>query len=316
MGGYAMDDADELLRNAEVATARAQADGGGRWASFDPSMHEAALARFELEQSLAGALEGGQLTLDYQPMVRLAGPYAGSGHIRHAEALIRWRHPDRGLVGPDEFVPLAEESGLIVPIGTWVLREATRQARVWQLMSDDTSRFTVSVNLSPRQLHHPGLVGDVALALRASGLAAGTLVLEITEGAVLRDPEAAIPVLAALRQLGVRIALDDFGTGQSSLSHLTRLPLDSLKVDRSFVAGLGSDGPETAVVRALIQLGKVLGLEVIAEGVETREQLASLRSMGCDLAQGFFFGKPLGPDGITALLRAERRKSGSWAAVR
>ena len=183
-------------------------------------------------------------------------------------------------------------------------------------MEERPEPLAVSTNLSGRQLFHPGLVTEVAAVLGASGLPAPSLVLEVTEHAVMRDVDAAVPTLAALRALGVRIALDDFGTGSSSLSHLTRLPLDMLKISRSFVAGLGRVGAEDAVVRTLVQLGRVLGLETVAEGVETRAQLAALRGLGCDLAQGFLFGRPLGADGITALLRAERRRSSSWTAAR
>lgn len=307
---------EQVLRDAEVAMVRAQAEGGDRWATFEPAMHTVALARFDMEQALGEAIDLGQLVIEFQPLVALAGSMGQARQIRQVEALVRWRHPVRGIIAPSDFLPLAEVSGLIVPLGGWALREAVRQARIWQLMDDAHAQLMVGVNLSARQLFHPGLLPEVAETLRGSGLAPSTLVLEITENALIRDPDGTIRTLRALRELGVRIALDDFGTGSSSLSQLTRLPLDALKIDRSLMAGLTRDAAEAAVVRTLVHLGRALHLETIAVGVETRAQLVALRGMGCDMAQGFLFGKPLGPDGITSLLRAERRRAASWARAR
>jgi EAL domain-containing protein (putative c-di-GMP-specific phosphodiesterase class I) len=208
--------------------------------------------------------------------------------------LVRWNHPERGLIAPDAFIPMAEETGLIIPIGSFVLHQACADAAEWHAEFGDRAPQSMSVNLSPRQIQDPGIVGDVQLALSQSGLAPYALILEITESFLLEDTESAADTLARLKALGVRIALDDFGTGYSSLTHLDRFPVDVLKIDKSFVDALGSDDAErSSLVSAIVNLGMMLGLHVTAEGIEGSAQLASLRSMGCELGQGFLFAKPM-----------------------
>jgi EAL domain-containing protein (putative c-di-GMP-specific phosphodiesterase class I) len=218
------------------------------------------------------------------------------------EALARWDHPRRGLLSPTEFISLAEETGLILPIGRWVLAEACSQARAWQDRYPGDPPLLMSVNLSVRQFQHPELVEEVAQILRETGLAAGSLKLEITESVVMEDADANTITLRRLEALGVRLEIDDFGTGYSSLGYLKRFPVDVLKIDRSFVAGLGRDPEDTAIVRAVISLAHTLGLAVTAEGVETAEQLAHLREMGCELGQGYLFSEPLPSAAAGALL--------------
>ncbi len=279
---------EDLLRDADSAMYEAKKKGKARYEVFDPSMNERAVARLRLENDLRRALERDEFAVHYQPEVSLE-----SGEVIGAEALVRWKHPARGLVYPEEFVPLAEETGLIVPIGWRVLREACRQARRWQDQRASASLPKMSVNLSARQLTHPGLVEDVAGVLRASRLEARDLILEVTESGLMGDVETSVAILRRLKDLGVRIAVDDFGKGYSSLYYLKCLPIDILKADRSFVGGLGTDGKDEGIVRVVIELAHTLGLEVVAEGVESGEQLEHLREVGCDLAQGFYFWRPV-----------------------
>jgi diguanylate cyclase (GGDEF)-like protein len=283
-------DTAELLRNADVAMYDAKEHGKGQFKVFEPAMQDRVRDRIGVEAELRGALERDELVLAYQPLVSLADE-----EIVGVEALVRWRHPARGLLPPGFFLPVAEESGLILPLGRWVLREACRQARDW-VGSRDGRRFKISVNLSPRQLHHADLVDEVVGALDDAGLDPGALVLEITESMILRDHQAVAAKLRALRRLGVGVALDDFGTGYSSLSHLLHLPVDQIKVDRSFVSG------HDDMVGAILQLGRTLRLETVAEGVETPEQAERLRGLGCQLAQGYHFGRPLEAAAFSALL--------------
>ncbi len=283
-------DTAELLRNADVAMYDAKEHGKGQFKVFEPAMQDRVRDRIGVEAELRGALERDELVLAYQPLVSLADE-----EIVGVEALVRWRHPARGLLPPGFFLPVAEESGLILPLGRWVLREACRQARDW-VGSRDGRRFKISVNLSPRQLHHADLVDEVVGALDDAGLDPGALVFEITESMILRDHQAVAAKLRALRRLGVGVALDDFGTGYSSLSHLLHLPVDQIKVDRSFVSG------HDDMVGAILQLGRTLRLETVAEGVETPEQAERLRGLGCQLAQGYHFGRPLEAAAFSALL--------------
>ena len=252
--------------------------------------------RIAIEIGLRRALERGELRLVFQPIVDLA-----TERVVGMEALVRWWHPDRGLLPPDVFVPLAEETGLILPIGRWVLEEACRQARAWPGGPDLAP--VISVNLSPRQFQEPALVEVVATALQASDLTPDRLRLEITESAMMADADVSAETLQRLRDLGVRIAIDDFGTGYSSLGYLQRFPVDLLKVDRSFVAGLGRGGDEDAIVDAMIGLAHALRLPVVAEGVETVSQARRLRELGCEFGQGFHFGQPCPVDQIIPLLR-------------
>ncbi len=294
-------DPGELLRAADIAMYKAKRTGKSRYEVFDPSMGARALKLLELEADLRRALERGELRLHYQPKVELA-----TGNVVGVEALVRWEHPERGTVPLDEFIPLAEETGLILPIGRWILEQACRQAREWQGQCRVGEPLEVSVNVSARQFGHPGLVGEVARVLEETGLEPKGLLLEITESVVMGDAESNAATLRELKELGVRLAIDDFGTGYSSLSYLHRFPVDALKIDRSFVDGLGRESEDMAIVRAVIALAHSLRLEVIAEGVETQEQAKRLQALGCQIAQGYFFSQPLPPDGVEERLVAGR----------
>ncbi|HWJ45900.1 MAG TPA: EAL domain-containing protein, partial [Gaiellaceae bacterium] len=277
-------EAEDLLRNADVAMYMAKRDSKGSYRVFEPTMHERVVERLELRSDLQHALSLDQLELHYQPVVRLAGR-----DILGFEALVRWNHPARGLIPPVQFIPVAEETGLIVPMGRWILETACREAVRLQQQFPREEPLTISVNLSVRQLQSETLVGDVRKALAATGLAASSLVLEITESLMLSDTDFAMQQLHELKSLGIRLAMDDFGTGYSSLSYLSRFPVDILKMDRSFV---GSQENE-ALTSAIIALGTSLSLEVVAEGIELPEQASSLEELGCELGQGFLFAKPM-----------------------
>ncbi len=290
--------AADLLRDADTALYRAKAAGKGDYAVFDPAMNAAAVARLELEADLRRAVARGELALAYQPLVALA-----DGRVRRAEALVRWTDPARGPVPPGCFIPLAEETGLIRAIGRWVLAEACRQAAAWRRAFGDRAPV-VCVNLSAREFGDPDLPTTVAGALRDAGLAPAGLALEITEGVLMGTAPGTLATLWQLRDLGVGLAVDDFGTGYSSLAYLKRFPVDTLKIDRAFVAGLGADGEDTAIVGAVVGLAHALGLATVAEGVETADQAAGLRRLGCTLAQGYHFARPLPPAALAALLAA------------
>ena len=288
---------DQLLRNADLAMYRAKASGKGRAQVFEPEMHTAALERLNIEADLRRALDRGEITIQYQPIVAV-----GSGVISSMEALMRWQHPVRGPLSPGTFIPLAEETGLIHELGRHVLFEACLQARRWQLAHPSHPTLGVSVNLSPRQLVHPDVVDQVASALDASRLPASALVLEITEGAMMHDTGAAIAKLTALKELGVRLALDDFGTGYSSLSYLRRFPVDMVKIDRSFVASMENGDQKGSLPRAIISMAQTMQLQVVAEGVETAGQLELLALSGCDFAQGYYFAEPQDSKALGTLL--------------
>jgi diguanylate cyclase (GGDEF)-like protein len=294
---YGQDDAQDLLRNADVAMYRAKrSDEAGAYATFEPSMHTAVVERLEIEADLRRATERDELLLHYQPIIELA-----SGRITGVEALLRWAHPRRGLVMPFEFIPLAEETRLILELGRWVLREACRQAAIWRA-DPRTDRPWVSVNLSGLQLLDSSLDAEVAAALADSGLEPASLTLEITETVLVQDVAAAVDRLETLRALGVSIAIDDFGTGYSSLRYIRRFPADVLKIAKPFVDGL-HDETDTALVRTIVALADSLGLRTVAEGIEDHRQLARLRELGCLLGQGYLFARPLPAHDVTELLR-------------
>jgi EAL domain-containing protein (putative c-di-GMP-specific phosphodiesterase class I) len=259
--------------------------------------HLAAQQEVEVNGELNQAIERAEFTVHYQPKVLLA-----TGEVVGVEALIRWEHPDRGLVLPSRFIPFAEETGLIVPLGRWVLKEACRQAKEWQHRYPADLHLTMCVNLSARQFRDPDLVGQVADALEGTGLHPSNLILEITESSLMEDTPSTLTALRELKALGVRLAIDDFGTGYSSLSYLKRFPVDLLKVDRTLIAGLEWDRRSCAIVLAAIVLAHCLGLEVVAEGVETSGECAMLRVLGCDFGQGYYFSKPRPPEKVRALL--------------
>jgi len=288
--------AADLLRHADVAMYRAKALGKGRYAMFEAGMQAEVMDRLDLEADLQRAVDRGELAVFYQPIIAL-----GTGELAGHEALVRWRHPTRGLLAPGAFIPLAEETGLVAPIGRFVLREACRQAARWAAF---VPGLTMNVNLSGRELEDPRLLDDVTAVLRATGLPAERLVLEITETVLMQDTEATIERLRALRALGVRLAVDDFGTGYSSLRYLNRFPLDVLKMAKPFVDGLGSPDGDPALARAIIELGSDLGLHIVAEGIERSPQLAHLQRLGCPYGQGFWFARPMPAAEATAALGA------------
>lgn len=289
---------DDLVRKADLAMYQAKAKGKAQYQLFDARLTTGALDQLDLEADLRHALERGEFEVVYQPKVVLA-----SGQLTGFEALLRWHHPMRGSVSPAQFISLAEETGLIVPIGQWVVTQACRQAQEWHRSSDHAQGLTMHVNLSGRQFQHPDLVADVACAVQASGLNPCQVVLEITESVVMDDAATNIATLRALKALGVQIAIDDFGTGYSSLSYLRRFPVDILKIDKTFVDGLGQDAEATAIVEAVITLAHTLGLTVVAEGIETAGQAQQLAALGCEAGQGYFYAKPLRAAAAGALLR-------------
>jgi diguanylate cyclase (GGDEF)-like protein len=282
--------AEQLLKEADVAMYQAKNDQEVRYRVFDPVMHAAAINRLENETELRRAIERQELVVHYQPIVGLA-----AGQIGGVEALVRWQHPTRGLLAPAEFIPLAEETGLIVSLGRWVLREACREVQGWRVGPEGTPAG-LSVNLSTRQLRDPNLVPEVRSILDDTGFDPSRLILEITENAVVENDTVVMDHINGLREIGVRLAIDDFGTGYSSLSYLSRLPIDILKIDRSFVHALGEGNPEGSVVRVICQLAQAWGLVVVAEGIEQPHELEMLRAEGCGLGQGFYFGRPVPGD--------------------
>jgi diguanylate cyclase (GGDEF)-like protein/PAS domain S-box-containing protein len=299
---------DSLIRDADAAMYRAKERGRARYELFDQLMRARAVERLEVENELRRAIERSELVLHYQPVVSLA-----TGAIIGVEGLLRWRHPQRGLIPPGEFIPIAEESGLIEPIGRWVLEEASRQVVEWHRARPDARPIEISVNLAARQVAQRDLADVVLGVLRGTGLDPGLLSLEITESVLIEESGLPIETLRSLKALGVQIVLDDFGTGYSSLGYLNTFPVDALKIDRSFVNGLDSQRENAAIVEAIVGMARALSLQVVAEGVETEVQLTELKRLGCDSAQGFYFAKPLPAAemgellmGNTALVRREQ----------
>ncbi|MGZ4403330.1 MAG: putative bifunctional diguanylate cyclase/phosphodiesterase [Gaiellaceae bacterium] len=288
------DSADELLGDADFALYEAKALGKDRYVLFEPRMHLAAQDRFALEADLGQAIEQGEFFLVYQPTFDLR-----TGDVLGVEALIRWQHPIHGVINPDAFIPVAEETGLIAPIGRWVLREACRQLAVWQKAGHTVG---VSVNVSAYQLDRDGLAGDVTFAIAESGVDPSLLTLEITESALMHDVPAAARRLGELKALGIRLAIDDFGTGYSSLAYLRQFPVDALKIDRSFISSLATSDEAAAIIQTLVQLGKTLRIDTLAEGIEDTDQLQHLQRAHCDQGQGFLFARPLGTAAIQNFL--------------
>jgi diguanylate cyclase (GGDEF)-like protein len=301
---------EELLRNADVSMYTAKSNGKNRIEIFEAGMHAAVVDRLALRGDLEQSMKRDQLFLLYQPVVRLS-----SHEVVGVEALLRWNHPERGIVGPVEFISIAEESGAIVPIGRWVLEQACRQALAWDRASPDR-RLTMNVNVSGRQIAEPDFVEEVRRVLADTGLEPGRLVLELTEGVLMRDTEATLATLVDLKKLGVRLAIDDFGTGYSSLSYLHRFPIDVLKIDRSFVASMFNGPDATALLQSILRLSETLHLETVAEGIEDAKQLAELRSSGAITGQGFLFAHPLAADAVSRLLASGATLSAGVSAER
>jgi diguanylate cyclase (GGDEF)-like protein len=291
---------DQLIRNSDLALYRAKADGRSTYRFFGPEMDAQMQARHLMEHDLRNALPAGEFELHYQPVVNLE-----SNEISGVEALIRWRHPEKGIIPPSAFIPVAEEIGFIVPLGEWVIRQACATAAKWP------GDVRIAVNLSPIQFRNPGFVQVVVSALAASGLAADRLELEITESVLLQDSEATLSTLYQLRGLGVRIAMDDFGTGYSSLSYLQSFPFDKIKIDRSFVKDIVDGVGSLNIVRAVAAMANGLGMATTAEGVETKEQLETVKAEGCTEMQGFLFSRPVPAEEIEALLLARCKAQGS-----
>jgi diguanylate cyclase (GGDEF)-like protein len=294
------DTAEDLLRDADAAMYAAKNGGRNRHRVFEADMHERALERFALEGELRRALDRNEFRLDYQPVLELA-----THRVVAVEALVRWQHPTRGLVMPNDFIPTAEETGLIVPLGRWVLESACRCAKTLQDRPGTASGLIMSVNLSPRQFHDPNLVGDVAHAIDSAGIDATTLVLEITESMLTADLDATAETLGRLKELGVRFAIDDFGTGYSTLSYLRRFPIDILKLDRELICA--ESGSDPKLTKALVGLGQTLELATVAEGIERPEQEAELRALGCELGQGFLFARPMSEADLVRELESPQR---------
>ena len=281
-------DAADLLRNADVAMYMAKRERKGSYRVFEPDMHREVVERLEMRADLQRALETGQLEVHYQPVIRLSG-----GTVYGFEALLRWHHPTRGTIPPTQFIPLAEDTGLIIPIGRWTLNQACQQGAMLHERFTADPPLNISVNLSVKQLQSDTIVEDVRDALQSSGLDPATLVLEITETVMMADSfDLAVERLNALKALGIKLAMDDFGTGYSSLSYLSRLPVDILKMDRSF---LTSGDAVSALPAAIVGIGETLDLEVVAEGIEQSTQASHLRELGCELGQGFLFAHAMGP---------------------
>ena len=297
-----LEGSEQLLRNADTAMYRAKARGKARFEVFDRSMHERAVAMLQMETDLRSALERGEFRLVYLPVVALE-----TQHITGFEALVRWEHPQRGLVPPAEFLPLAEEMGLVVPLGQWVLREACRQMVKWVEVFPDMLELSVSVNLATKQLRQPDFVSRVRDVLRETGLQPARLKLEVAEPVLMDEPDLNIPVVRELANLGVQVQVDDFGTGSFSLNYLSRFQVDTLKIDRSFMTNLGDHTDRSTAVQAIITLAHDLGIQVVAVGVETAQQSAKLITLRCERGQGYLYSQPVNAEEAAALLRVQRR---------
>jgi predicted signal transduction protein with EAL and GGDEF domain len=291
------DTADDVVRNADLAMYFAKGRRKGRHAIYEPSMHVQLMERLELEADLRTAVDQSHFHVEYQPIVHLA-----TGEIYGAEALVRWSHPERGMVPPSHFVTLAEDTGLIVPIGRAVLRQACHRAKEWRMRRRRRGALRMSVNLSGRHFQESSLVDDVRDALRESGLEPWALTLEITESVLMQQSDVTLAKLRELKALGLSLAIDDFGTGYSSLGYLQRFPIDLLKIDRTFVDLVGNQNEDPVLARAIIALGRTLRIETVAEGIERPEQREALRALGCTLGQGFLFARPMSAEEFGASL--------------
>jgi diguanylate cyclase (GGDEF)-like protein/PAS domain S-box-containing protein len=294
---------DELLQDADVAMYRAKERGRSRMELFDDELRDRASLTLQSSTALRGALERGELRVFYQPILNL-----DDNRPLAVEALLRWQHPERGLVSPDEFIPLAEDTGMIVPIGRWVLQQALRDRAGWEAELPEQAPIRLAVNLSARQLSEPALVDDITATLRDHGTDPSSLILEVTESVLMQDPGSLL-TLNTIHDLGIALHVDDFGTGYSSLAYLKTLPVDALKIDRAFVDGIATNADDRAIVTAVLALARALTLEVVAEGVETPKQLSILRELGCDFAQGFLFARPLPYDEFLTWLRTRKRRA-------
>lgn len=301
----------DLMRDADEAMYRAKGEGKARHAVFETGMHAGALARLELEGDLRGAAERGELVLHFQPVVTLA-----TLDVVGVEALVRWRHPRRGLLYPGDFLAVAETSGLIVPLGRWVLDEACRQLRIWQERYPSDPPLNVGVNLSAREFRQSDLSDHASRVLHELRLPPGSLTIELTEGLLITQEDIATVALARLKSIGVRVAIDDFGTGHSSLAYLKRFPVDLIKIDKSFVLGLGHDPKDAGIVGVLVQFARIMDMALVAEGVETEQQAEQLLSLGCTVGQGYFFARPQDAEALSALLAANEYVAGRGVRLR
>jgi diguanylate cyclase (GGDEF)-like protein len=294
------DQPEQILRSADMAMYRAKAAGRARYELFDRAMHSDALARLQLETDLRRAVEQSEFRIHYQPLISLK-----SGRVTGLEALVRWEHPQRGLVHPADFIHVAEETGLIIPMGRWVLLEACRQIKEWQAAHSRRIPLTIGVNLSVRQFSQPDIVDQVARALEISGIPPASLRLEITEAAIIDRGRYAISILSQLRELGVQVYLDDFGTGYSSLSYLHGLPIDAIKIDRAFISNMDTDEKNLRLVRTILTLAEIVGVRAEAEGISSAEQLRELRALNCEQGQGYLFSAPITEDAVAEVLLAD-----------
>jgi EAL domain-containing protein (putative c-di-GMP-specific phosphodiesterase class I) len=291
-------EAENILRDADIAMYRAKISGKGQYAIFDPSMHKRAVNLLALENDIRRAVERREFELYYQPIIRLK-----TGRISGFEALIRWHHPQRGLVSPAEFIPIAEETGLINDIGDWVLKDACQLIQTWEKQLDKNSMPTININVSSKQIAHGDLVEKITSTIEKNQISGANLKLEFTESMVMENPEMASSMITELKQYHVQTAIDDFGTGYSSLSYLHQFPIDTLKIDRSFINELKADGTNAEIVNTIVMLAHNLSLDVVAEGIEEEYQLQHLHSIGCDFAQGYYFAKPMpASEALAALL--------------
>lgn len=294
------DQPEQILRSADMAMYRAKAAGRARYELFDRAMHTDAQARLQLEADLRRAVELGEFRLHYQPLISLR-----TGRVTGLEALVRWEHPQRGLVLPADFIPVAEETGLIVPIGQWVLFEACRQIKEWHSSHPRRVPLSMGVNLSSRQFSQPDLIEQIKQALETTGVPPASLCLEITEAAIIDKGHYAASILSQIRELGAQVYLDDFGTGYSSLSYLHGLPIDAIKIDRAFVSNMDTDEKNLRLVRTILTLAEIVGVRAEAEGISTAEQLRELRALNCEQGQGYLFSAPIARDAVEAVLRAD-----------